>query len=67
MEMNKKTKKERKREGLPAEPEESNPNSTLIGLRCPHDGNVLKRRFLKNEKIQVIDYKNFNQKIFFIK
>lgn len=53
MEMNKKTKKERKREGLPPEPEESNPNVTLIGLRYPHDGNVLKRRFFKTEKIQV--------------
>jgi hypothetical protein len=53
-EINKKTNKEKKREGLPPEPEESNPNVTLIGLRNPHDGNVLKRRFLKTEKIQVI-------------
>ena len=53
MEINKKTNKERKREGLPIEPEESNPNSTLIGLRNPHDGNILKRRFLKTEKIHV--------------
>ena len=60
MEMNKKTNKERKREGLPREPEESNPNSTLIGLRYPHDGNVLKRRLLKTDRIQVCI--NFNKK-----
>jgi len=53
MEIDKKSKKETKREVIPLEPEESNPNSTLIGLRFPHDGNVLKRRFLKTDKIQV--------------
>jgi len=53
MEIEKKTKKERKKQGIPPEPEESNPNAAIIGLRYPHDGNVLKRRFLKTEKIQV--------------
>jgi len=47
-------KKEMKKKNLPLEPEENNPNSLIIALRYPHDGNLLKRRFLKNEKIQVL-------------
>lgn len=42
-----------KKKCLPPEPEEDNPNSTLIGLRYPHSGDIIKRRFLKTEKIQV--------------
>jgi hypothetical protein len=42
-----------KKRPLPNEPAENNPDSTLIALRSPHDGSLLKRRFLKTEKIQV--------------
>ena len=52
-ELDRKGIKEIKRKNLPLEPEESNPNSSLIGLRNPHDGNILKRRYLKTDKIQV--------------
>lgn len=51
--MEKKKIKENKKIRIPIEPEENNPDSTLIGLRNPHDGNIIKRRFLKTEKIQV--------------
>lgn len=52
-EMEKKTKREFKKQSLPMEPDESNTNSALIALRFPHDGNILTRRFLKTDKIQV--------------
>lgn len=48
-----KFRKEMKRKNLPQEPDESNPDSALIGLRFPHDGTILKRRLLKTDKIQV--------------
>ena len=54
--MDKKNIKELKRQNIPPEPEESNQNCALIALRFPHDGNVLKRRFLKTEKIQVLKF-----------
>lgn len=53
MELEKKTKIEKKKQIIPPEPQEGDTDSTLIGLRYPHDGNVLKRRFLKTDKIQV--------------
>ena len=52
MEKNKK-KEQKKKVVLPDEPAENNPDSALIALRCPHDGSLLKRRFLKTDKIQV--------------
>ena len=51
--MEKNKKKEQKKKVLPDEPAENNPDSALIALRCPHDGSLLKRRFLKTDKIQV--------------
>jgi hypothetical protein len=45
--------KELKKTVLPPEPAENHPDITLIALRYPHDGNLLKRRFLKTDKIQV--------------
>ncbi len=55
MEIDKKKKKETKKQCIPIEADENNPNAAIIGLRYPHDGNVLKRRFLKTEKIQAIN------------
>ncbi len=52
--LDKQSRKELKRQSLPSEPDESDQNSALIGLRFPHDGNILKRRFLKSDKIQVM-------------
>jgi len=52
--LDKLSKKEIKRQSLPQEPDEKNANSALIALRFPHDGNILKRRFFKSDKIQVI-------------
>ena len=48
----------KKKKKIPTEPDENNSNSTLIALRFPHTGNLIKRRFLKTEKIQV-KYKMF--------
>ena len=53
-EIEKNKQKENKKRPLPEEPNENNPDSALIALRCPHDGSLLKRRFLKTEKIQVL-------------
>lgn len=54
--MLKKYKKDNIKKHIPPEPAENDPNVALIGLRYPHDGNILKRRFLKTEKIEVNNY-----------
>lgn len=53
MQAQKKIEKAHKKKRLPPEPADGDPNAALIALRYPHDGNILKRRLLKTEKIQV--------------
>ena len=43
----------KKKEAIPNEPEPSNPNSSEIAFRLPSGKRVI-RRFLKNDKIEVI-------------